>query len=163
VFVWLKSAAFVPVIVILGLVRFPVPLLVRKTFLATLAMLISRLLKATEVGDRVTPGLFVVTVVVMVVELFAGSGSARLLVTVTVLLRVGPADVATLTVTVRTADAPEASVPSAQVIVPVPPTEGGVQEPWVVPTEPKVVPVGVEPLRVTAGAEAGPALSAVMV
>src|SRR5438128_126398 len=101
----------------------------------------------------------VLTVVMAVALLFAGTGSTVVDVTLAVLEMVPVAAALTFTTSVNVADAPAANVAMFAVAVPVPPTAGVVSVnagPEVCIMETKVVLAGMVSLSETVDATAGP-------
>lgn len=115
----------------------------------------------TSAGQLIAQGKKI-TGVVSIEELLPDTGSFDVLATTTVLLIVEPGVALTFTTRVTLAEPPRRIVPSEQVTVPVPPTGGAVDVPWLVVTEMNVVPTGTASVTVTPVAELGPPLLIVM-
>ena len=106
-------------------------------------------------GQVIVQGTAPVTAVLAVAELLLGDGSLDVPLTEARLLIVDPEGAVTLTTRVIVVDAPAASVPSEQEIVPVPPTGGALQVPGLV-SETKVVPGGTVVPKVAPASPLGP-------
>lgn len=95
------------------------------------------------------------TAVLAVAELLPEFGSLDMPLTIAVSVIVEPGAALTLTTRVTTTEPPDASAPSEQLTVPVPPTGGVLQLPGLV-SDTKVVPAGTTSVKVTPASASGP-------
>ena len=98
------------------------------------------------------------TRVTLVPLLLPGFGSVTADDATAVFVRVEPAEAVTLTTIVMVAFAEDAMLPRLAVTVPLVPTAGPVQVPWLEVQETKVVPLGSGSLTITPVAGSGPPL-----